>query len=405
MRKKTTPITFFSDPSQSSTLSFHSLFQRSSDSTPEDESNLIHLMYNAFRCGAFNDPSVGSHEDWNSLFEHYNFHWRRCSLQGAIADESTRQSFQRICRSFESDDATERLLFSLHTAETVDDLRRILDLQREIGHADDHAADTLESVSDAMWSATTCILRLFTVFEAPEKISSLCVEARQIAKRWETLGSFAGRGITAVLTRSRECWGRLVEELKESRGLLDAKRFVCHATLLLDCVSGLTAGYAVPETLGGVSEHVDWQEAMEFYLKELLPRDDSEIPFVFLPFLNDDAALRILIEIAGNAWGSFKQSGGSFETPLRGLAGKVKAQKPSLRRLFFAWFARFLQRNARQDEENLAASCRALLIIAGEVEERAGMFWNVLCDVLDETAVLDGGRWIEVETWKPWKRR
>ena len=216
MRKKTSPITFFSDPSQSSTLSFHSLFQRSSDSTPEDESNLIHLMYNAFRCGAFDDPSVGSHEDWDSLFEHYNFHWRRCSLQGAIADESTRQSFQRICRSFASDDATERLLFSLHTAETVDDLRHILELQREIGHADAHDGDTLESVSDAMWGATTCILRLFTVFEAKEKISSLCAEARQIAKRWETLGSFAGKGIAAVLTKSRECWAELVEEINHT---------------------------------------------------------------------------------------------------------------------------------------------------------------------------------------------
>lgn len=463
MRKKTTPITFFSDPSQSSALSFHSLFQRSSDSTPEDEANLIHIMYDAFRCGAFDDPSVGSREDWNSLFDHYSFHWRRCSLQGAVADESTRQSFQRICRSFESDDATERLLFSLHTAETVDDLHRILELQREIreqpkgleennyennnenkhenslntndlndknkndandlnknnlnknknntndvnnehsNNRDYHSYEslnTLESVSDAMWSVATCILRLFAVSETPQKIDAMRVEAQKIAQSWSQLGSFTARWIPAVLSKSERAVDALVEEAQEPRGFVDRDRFVCHATLLLDSLGDLTAGYAIPETLAGVSRHVDWRGAMEHYLRDLLPRGESEIPLGYLRFLADDAALRILVEIAGNVWGSFLQSGGRFETALRALAGKVGAQRPSLQRVFFAWLARFLQRNAREDEEKLAATARAVLIIAGEVEERAGLFWSVLCDALDETAVRDGDRCVQVETGK-----
>lgn len=402
MRKKTTPFTFFSDPSQTSSLSFYSLFQRSSDSTPDDEAHLIHIMYTAFRCGAFDDPSVGSQEDWNSLFEHYNFHWRRCSLQGAIADESTRQSFHRICRSFQSDDATERLLFSLHTAETVEDLQHILELQTQIR---DDPGDTVESVSDAMWSATTCILRLLTVFETPEKISAMQTEVLKIAGEWEKLGSPAARAITAVLTNSVEFWEKLAEESKESRGFFEKERFVCHATFLLGCLSDLTAGYVVPETLVGVTSHVDWKGAMEHYLTDLLSRDECEIPFVYLPFLDDDAALRILIEIARKFWGSFETSGGRFEKALRVLAGNVRSQKRSLQRLFFAWFARFVQRNARQGEEKLAVGSRALLIIAGEAEERAGLCWNVLCDALDDFAVRNEGSFIKVETWKPWKRR
>ena len=126
MKRKSTTISVYNEPLQDSELSYSSLFQKSSDPTPDRENDLIHTMYLALRSGAFEDPSLGSSDDWNLLFDSYNNLWRQCAYQGSSA--TTRDLFRSMCRSLRSDNPTEQLLYLLHTAETSDDLDVIFSL-------------------------------------------------------------------------------------------------------------------------------------------------------------------------------------------------------------------------------------------------------------------------------------
>ena len=392
MKKKSTTITFFTDPAQNSTLSFHSLFQKSSDTTSAEEAELIRVMYDAFRCGAFDDPSVGSHEDWNSLFNHYSFHWRRCSLQGAVAEKSIRQSFQQICRSFRSDDTTECLLYSLHTAETLDDLQHVLELQEQRNRDRKEAGGELENLCDVLWCAVTCLLRLFTISAPEERINDFQKAVRPIYHRFESLAPMSCRFVGWLLQGQEQEIERVSQQTQD----VDAQRMSSHVLLVLNSLHGLLAPYTVQPELKGIAMLVDYRSVLLQYLQHLIAQGLTDIPVIYIQFLDDNDALLILSQLTQRCYDVFKTSNGKLFKPFSTLLHHIHQQKKVLQRLFYQWIIQYCQKDCCESEQEFFLRCKLLLNMIDESRNHAGLLWNAFCDMWNCYIATFGSQFLDV---------
>lgn len=228
MKRKSTTISVYNEPLQDSELSYSSLFQKSSDPTPDRENDLIHTMYLALRSGAFEDPSLGSSDDWNLLFDSYNNLWRQCAYQGSSA--TTRDLFRSMCRSLRSDNPTEQLLYLLHTAETSDDLDVIFSLLEQ------QAVSSLpcELLCDKLWAASFCLLSQMSRQETPTFLPATLSIARSFANSPFLPWRFFADLLTDDLSATTRC-GHITA--------IDEERFITHFQLVLLSVGNLMLPY------------------------------------------------------------------------------------------------------------------------------------------------------------------
>ena len=241
MKRKTTTITMYSEPLQDSEMSFSSLFQRSSDPTSVREVQLIRTMYSALRTGAFDDPSMGTSEDWNTLFDNYNNLWRQCSLQGA-GDGSTREVLRSMCRSFRSDNPTERLLYLLHTAETPDDLEMIFSLQEQ----QEEQCRQLDHLCDQLWACTFCLLSQYSLQSQGKphgELEPLLQVTRRIVSSIGRLPSLPCKLLCELILGNDQQAMLLCENDSD----LDHQRFITHFLLLFSSIHSHVSLYVLPE--------------------------------------------------------------------------------------------------------------------------------------------------------------
>lgn len=228
MKRKSTTISIYNEPLQDSELSYSSLFQKSSDPTPDREKDLIHTMYLALRSGAFEDPSLGSSDDWNLLFDSYNNLWRQCAYQGSTT--TTRDLFRSMCRSLRSDNPTEQLLYLLHTAETPDDLDVIFSLLEQ------QAVSSLpcELLCDKLWAASFCLLSQMSRQQTPTFLPITLSIARSFANSSLLPWRFFADLLTDDFTATTHC-GHITA--------IDDERFITHFHLILLSVRNLMLPY------------------------------------------------------------------------------------------------------------------------------------------------------------------
>ena len=228
MKRKSTTISIYNEPLQDSELSYSSLFQKSSDPTPDRENDLIHTMYLALRSGAFEDPSLGSSDDWNLLFDSYNNLWRQCAYQGSST--TTRDLFRSMCRSLRSDNPTEQLLYLLHTAETPDDLDVIFSLLEQ------QAVSSLpcELLCDKLWAASFCLLSQMARQQTPTFLQTTLSIARSFANSPLLPWRFFADLLTDDLSGTTH-YGHITA--------IDEERFLTHFHLILLSVRNLMLPY------------------------------------------------------------------------------------------------------------------------------------------------------------------
>ncbi len=255
----------YTEPLQDSEMSFSSLFQRSSDPTSAREVQLIRTMYSALRTGAFDDPSVGTSEEWNTLFDNYNNLWRQCSLRGA-GEVSTREVFRSMCRTFRSDDPTERLLYLLHTAETPEDLEMIFSLQQQ----QEERYRPLDRLCDQLWACTFCLLSQYSL-QAQGKphgeLEPLLQVTKRVASSIGLLPSISCKVLSEVMLGNEQ--GAVNMCVNESS--IDNQRFYTHFLFLLSSIYSQVSQYVLPENTPFTSIHspIDYTSSLLYYLQLL----------------------------------------------------------------------------------------------------------------------------------------
>ena len=305
MRKKTTKITSYEENTKATDLSFHSLFQTYGEKTSNQEAELLKTMFDAFRCGAFDDDCEESQEDWNKIFDGYSNIWRQCSLNGASATESIRDSFHELCRSFKSDNVYECILYSIHTAESITDLQQIEAKFIELYEDLYESYNSFDLLMDVVWSCVTCLLYQLSLQAhhqhhgnitqlenyTREKIQSLCSYS---SISCQYLGFILNQSFSSILTQSFS-----------SSSCLDDYRLHTHLILILHSIytqvihtpfSINSSQMNYPAPFSSLKQSISYSDVLLTYLHMLGDHLDIQSICCYFKVLNETQKMDLSIQ-------------------------------------------------------------------------------------------------------------
>ena len=236
MRKKTTKIKSYEENTKATNLSFHSLFQTYGEKTSNQEAELLKTMFDAFRCGAFDDDSVESQEDWNKIFDGYSNIWRQCSLNGASATESIRDSFHQLCRSFKSDNLYECILYSIHTAESITDLQQIETKFIELYEDLYETYNSFDLLMDIIWSCVTCLLYQLSLRSHHQNHGNITQLENYTQAKIQSLCSYSSLSCQYLGFILNQSFSSIITHSFTSSSCLDDYRLHTHLILILHSI-------------------------------------------------------------------------------------------------------------------------------------------------------------------------
>lgn len=268
-------------------------------------------MYDAFRCGAFDDPSHSA-DDWNQLFDGYSNLWRQCSLNGA-ANESIRDTFRRFCQTFRSDSPYECLLYSIHTAETPADLQQIECIFDRVYDDSFESYCLLEKQMDVLWSCVTCLLYQLSL--KAQHLPHGNIRELEYYTR-QKIGA-----LTSFVSRSVQCVGLLLSDtypplftLPSPAGL-DQFRLHVSLEVILHAIAVLTptlpfqldrSSLAYPPPFASLSPP-DYHTHLVQYLTVLEDRLELQPVCGYLDLLNAQERLERLLQLYQLVYNTLRQ--------------------------------------------------------------------------------------------------
>ena len=385
-----------SDFAVSSDLSFNSLFQKSSDPTLSEEAHLIQTMYNAFRCGIFDNPSEDVKSDWLSVFDSYGNLWRQCSFNGASSTQYFQSVFRDVCRSFHSDNLYEQLLYSLHTADTVDDLTRI----QQCLHKLNQETDTLvEEPFDALWMCALCLQNHGLAGEQSAPMKTFTDSIIQTVP----LSCLAGELLRRVLL----CQFDGLEDLSSHIHTVDDSRLYAHFLLLFQSLAALLQPHPLVSPFSAFPR-VSARLAVFHYCLALASTTMSQCVYSYFAFLPESDCLALFAAIISSFYSMLTST--QYVTLLQDEHNTVVGGDTLLQRLhstmelamqfdayshaFCSWILTFCRKQLQHNENDVTV-LRFLLRSLGSLPCFRGVVWSFVSESLDALA-CDGCCFVSV---------
>lgn len=406
MKRKTTKLSTYEEPNQSLDMSFNSLFQKSTEETSFQEAELLKTMYDAFRCGAFDDPSTDSVDDWNRVFDGYSNLWRQCSLNGASANESIRETFQRFCRTFHSDNVYECILYSIHTAESVQDLQQIEEYIEQLYEESLESYSILDKLLDIVWSCVTSLLYQLSLKSKNQthgNIRELELYTRGKVNAFLQMSSLSCQYLGYMVNDSFEM---IISQ--PSSTCMEHSRLHSHLLLILNRIQSLmsTTTFAMdisvinyPYPFASLKQSVNYHDSLLLFIDELKKQFAIQSICDCQYYLNEQEKSSLFMELIQFLYGTLCKS--PYESILLQhitsddqfilqkvlvLIKTINNQSEQFKKEFYYQFCSWIQQMKKSDYTEYVASSRFLCFVMRELQDSVfyGLFLSTLLSILDD---------------------
>lgn len=409
MKRKTTKISTYEDPDQSLDMSFHSLFQKSSEETSFQEAELLKTMYDAFRCGVFDDPSTDSVDDWNRVFDGYSNIWRQCSLNGASANESIRETFQQFCRTFHSDNIYECILYSIHTAESVEDLQQIEKYIEQLYDESLESYSTFDKLLDIVWSCVTSLLYQLSLKSKKQthgNIRELELYTRGKVNAFLHMSSLSCQYLGHIVNDSLQM---IVSQ--PSSSCMDHSRLHSHLLLILSKIQSLMNSTTFvmdisvinyPYPFASLKQSINYHDSLLFFISELKKQFAIQSICDCQYYLNDQEKSVLFNELIRFLYTTLCHS--PYESVLLQpitlvdqyilqkvmmLIKTINNQSEQFKKEFYYQFCSWIEQMKKESYIGFISSCRYLCFIMRELKNSVyyGLLLSSLLSILDNCSV------------------